>query len=81
MPEAAVNEDYFSASPKYEIGCAGQTPVVQTITKPKGMKEPAHDFFRFGVTMTDARHQLASFAPCQGIDHRFLIVMDWPPRQ
>jgi hypothetical protein len=60
MPKAAVHEDNNAFSGKHEIGDAGQTTVMQTITKAEGMEKAPHDHFWASIARMHRPHGSAA---------------------
>jgi hypothetical protein len=61
MPEAPVDENYFSPSRKDEIRRTGQGSAMQSEAISKGMHQAADGYLRSGVFSPHPRHAFASF--------------------
>lgn len=60
MPEAAVHKDHSTVLCQHDVGLSQQLPVVEPITKTKGMKPAPDQHFRFGVGPPDRCHVAAA---------------------
>lgn len=60
MPEAAVNEDDSFVFGKYDIRFSWKCFIVQLVSKPFRVQEPAHKHFGLGVFALDAAHVIAA---------------------
>jgi hypothetical protein len=61
MPKATVNKDDFSASPKDDIGAAGQVPGVKPISIAFGVNQAAHNHLGSRVLGVNSGHDFGPF--------------------
>lgn len=58
MPEAAMDKNDLPPRRKDQIGCAGQSFVMQDIAVAQSVQEPANSHFRCSVHRPDSGHEL-----------------------
>jgi hypothetical protein len=56
VPKATMHENDRATRQKNHVGTARQSPVMEPVAKPGGMKETAHAKFRLRVFMPDQGH-------------------------
>jgi hypothetical protein len=62
MPEAAMHEQYFSATPEDEIGTTRERSHVKAISVAELVDESSDGDFGLGVFAANARHAFAALA-------------------
>jgi hypothetical protein len=61
VPEAAVNEDRFSESWEYQIGCARKSGSMEPVTISHPVRELPYRELRSRILLPDAPHVIAEF--------------------
>ena len=70
MPEAAVNEAYCSKLTKHQIRCAGEFPVVKTISQATSMQSPTESEFGLRIPAADSSHHAGTGSLIHYVRHR-----------
>ena len=78
MPEAAMYEDYFSLSRKYEVRNAGQVRPVKPVAEAHTVDETAHQHFGFRALAADCAHIGATISFTYPVQPR-ITPMAWQP--
>lgn len=55
-----MDEDDDAPGGEHDVGAAGQSLVMQPVSKARGVKEPTHAKFRLCIDVPDQRHLLAA---------------------
>src|SRR5690606_22222870 len=71
MPETAMHEDDLALAGKHQIRLSRQRGVMQSIPKPRSVKQPANEHLGPGILALHPRHDAAALNRAETVNHAF----------
>ena len=74
VPEAAMNEDHFSASGKDQIWAPGKTADVEAVPVAESVNQASYSVLGLGVLAADRLHDGATLLDCELVRHTERLI-------